>query len=170
MVANNSAELLSYINNGVSIALKKTMNRLLIELGNIIDKNVYSYMLTGEWDNRTGEFGDSWDFSEVEIETLTTKMSYLSSTISNEDFELTYNNNIGEWSHGNGWSDLTIQELDWIIEQRNGGSNFGFPALKRPYWSEFLTFVDVNLDIIFQEECSKVLPITLSGTFSTFFA
>lgn len=170
MVINSSAEFLMAMSSGVNIALNKTMDKLLLELGNIIDKNVYSYVLTGDWDNRTGQFGKSWSYSDVETIPITGNVISMFSTLSNDNFELESNNNSGEWSHGNGWSDLTIQELNHIVEDRGGTSNFGFPALKRPYWGEFINYVNANLELIFQEECSKVLPTMSVGTFSSFFS
>ena len=52
--------------------------------------------------------------------------------------------------------DVEIQ-INKIIDKRNGGSNFGFPSLKRPFWHEFEMWASVNVPTIYQRELQKIL-------------
>lgn len=161
MLINNSIEFQAIINMKMSVVLSNVMEKLLFELGNIIDEEVYSYESDGAWDGRTMEFKNSWTTS------MPTLMDgWWTSTLDNQGFNFTHNTERDSWAHGNGWSALTVNQLNEIIDNRSGGSNFGFPSLKRPYWKKFLTFCDTSLESIFQQECVKQgLPLEYSTVF-----
>ena len=160
---NNAIELQAKLNIEISIVLGRVMDRLLLELGNIIDEEVYSYESDGQWDGRTFEFKNSWTTS------VPTMMGgWIESILDNQNYNFTWNSQRDKWSHGNFWDDLTVNELNEIIDNRQGGSNFGFPSLKRPYWNRFLLFCDTSLERIFKEEMIKQgLPIEYARIFLT---
>lgn len=149
MVVSNSAQFQQLLNAQLAVALENTMEQLLIRLGEIIEEEVYSYQSDGEWDNRTGEFKKSWSAS---IPTMVS--GWMQSTISNDTFAFTWDSD--NWSHGNMWQSLTAIEMDNVINNRSGGSNFGFPALVRPFWSQFIMEANQTIHLIFAQECKKI--------------
>ena len=167
MVINNPIEFQMVMNTRLVKVMQGVMTRILMELGNIIDEEVYSYSLDGAWQNRTGEFKQSWDFS-VPIMVG----GWCESVLSQDAFgHYTPNNNRGEWSHGNGWSSLFgFDSLNEIINNGLNQSNFNFPAIEaRPFWSVFLQWLDLNINEIFREQCLKNdIPVEMASVFYTF--
>lgn len=158
MEINNTAELEKIILGLLNEALTEIMGIFQEKLKEFIVEDVYSYQSGGGWHDRTYEFGNSWVVSPLSISGLG-----LSATLSNDTFQFSWNE--GTWSHGNKWEKLDNDSFDEIINNRQGGSNFGFPALQRPYWTHFIEWVTLNFDNV----CSKVLAkydITPSGTMS----
>ena len=154
------------MNAKLPLVLDAVMQKLLFKLQDIIDENVYSYPNpNGAWDGRTGKFKESWDNSVAEM-----VGGWWESKIDNQDFNFEWNNERDKYSHGNMEKPLeSNDDFNEIIDNRRGGSNFGFPALKRPYWDEFLTWVDVSLDSVFKAECLKQgLPIEYATVFYDF--
>ena len=165
MLISNSAQFEMVLNLSLQEALRRTMKRLLDELKEIIDREVYSYPNpNGDWDGRTGQFGESWDSTEPQL-----LDGWMQSTLSNENFNFVWNNERNMWSHGNYNQPLaSAEDLDEIINNRQGGSDFGFPALKRNYWGEFTIFCDLNIEKIFVEECIQLgIPIERTLLWST---
>ena len=167
VVINNPIEFQMVMNVKMVAVVNGVMKRILDELGNIIDEEVYSYPLDGEWQNRTGEFKQSWDFSVPTI-----MNNWCESVLSQEAFgHYTPNNNRGEWSHGNGWSSLLgFDSLNNIINDGLSQSNFNFPAIEsRPFWNIFQQWLGLNFEKTFKEECiSNDLPIEMATAFYTF--
>lgn len=163
MLINNSAELNAILNIKIPKALDNTMQRLVLGLQQTIDEEVYSYPYPmGEWHGRTGQFGESWT-SDIPQRIAS---DWWESKISNSNYKFSWNSDRDEWGHGNGYSPLTNDELDEIINERDGGSNFGFPALQRDYWGKYRNWLDENLDKIFKEECIKLgIPLGFANSF-----
>jgi hypothetical protein len=92
---------------------------------------------------------------------------YYESKIDNQDFNFTWNNDRNMWSHGNCFSPIeSNDDFNEIIDNRQGGSDFGFPSLQRHYWFEFLIFVDTSLESIFRAECIKQgIPVEYASVF-----
>lgn len=158
MLITNSSQFLVVMNKACEIALMNTMDKLLDKLLEIIDRQVYSYQSDGTWDGRTYEFRDSWDNTKMEI-----IGQYMTSELSNENGHFAWNNVKDEWAHGNGSrplgmnGDSMAMSINKIIDNRNGGSNFGFPSLKRPFWHEFEMWASINVPTIYQRELQKIL-------------
>ena len=162
MLINNPIEFKTMMNVQIPLVLDAVMQTLLMKLQDIIEANVYSYQLTGDWDNRTYEFKNSWTYS------IPQKIgNYCESQLDNQDFQFKWANDPNMWSYGNGYQPLeSNDDFNEIIDNRQGGSNFGFPALSRPYWDEFLMWVDLNLESTFQKECLKQgIPVEMASVF-----
>lgn len=157
MLVSNSSQFLMVVNSACEKALMNTMDKLLDKLLEIIDKNVYSYQSTGEWNGRTGEFRKSWDKTKMEI-----IGQYMTSEISNENGKFTWHKERNRWSHGNWMFPLDelgemAENINIIIDHRKGGENFNFPALQRPFWDEFYKWASINVSTIYQSELQKIL-------------
>ena len=165
MVINNPIEFQTVMSIKMPLVTDGIAKRLLEELQNIIDENVYSYQLTGDWDNRTYEFKNSWTTSVPEW-----IGGWCEAQIDNQNFDFTWENSRNAWSHGNQFSPVeSNDDFNEIIDNRQGGSNFGFPALKRPYWNEWLMWIDMNFDNVVREQCLKNdIPIEMASVFYTF--
>lgn len=152
------------MNSKLPLMLDGLMTRILIELGNIIDEEVYSYPLNGAWQNRTGEFKESWDYS---IPSMIN--GWHESKLSQDGFDhYTPNNNRGEWSHGNGWSSIFNKDiLNEIINNGLDDSNFNFPAIEaRPFWDVFIQWLTLNFDRLAKEEMTKQgIPVEYASVF-----
>lgn len=163
MLINNQVELQMVMNSKLTLVMNEVMKTLLMKLQDIIEENVYSYPNpNGEWDNRTYQFKNSWTYSVPQW-----MGNYCESQIDNDDFEFKWVNDKNMWSHGNSFKPVeSNDDFNEIIDNRQGGSNFGFPSLQRHYWFEFLMEVDTSLESIFQAECIKQrLPIEYANVF-----
>lgn len=162
MLINNPIEFQMVMNIKLTAVMNEVMKTLLTKLQDIIEENVYSYQLTGDWDNRTYQFKNSWTYSVPQW-----MGNYCESQIDNDDFEFNWSNEKNMWSHGNSFKPIeSNDDFNEIIDNRQGGSNFGFPALQRHYWFEFLMELDTSLESIFQAECIKQgLPIEYASVF-----
>ena len=166
VLANNLVELQAQINMRLPMVVESIMTKMLIELGNIIDEEVYSYPLNGEWQNRTGEFKESWDYS---IPTMVGMMC--ESVLSQDAFgHYTPNHDRNMWSHGN-WNSslLGFDLLNDIINNGLSQSNFNFPAIEaRPFWNVFKQWLDINADRLLKEACiENGLPVDMASIFYT---
>ena len=162
VLINNPIEFQMAMNAKLQSVLDAVMQTLLFKLQDIIENNVYSYQSDGEWDNRTYEFKNSWTARVPEW-----IGNYCESQIDNEDFNFTWNNERNMWSHGNSAKPIeSNDDFNEIIDNRQGGGNFGFPSLQRHYWFEFLMYVDTSLESIFQAECIKQgIPVEYASVF-----
>ena len=153
MQASNPIEFQLIVNSALEIALKGTMKALLTKLQSTIESEVYSYQSNGSWSGRTGEFKESWDFSDPSYVN-----GWYNSVISNEDFNWTWNDERDKYSHGN-WNNMLgsmPNYLNSIINTGLSNSNYNFPAIQaRPYWDMFLLYCETNIDRIFREEWVK---------------
>ena len=154
MVANATEQCQTMINQMVQKAIEGTIEILLDELYDIIEKDVYSYQTNtdpnGNYSGRTGEFKESWKSTKAEI-----IGNYVSATIS-QNFDVFSIIN-SEWQHSDPWSSLMPNVLNQIIEDGLSDSNFGFPAIQsRPFWSGFEKYVQSNIGNIFIAQCNKV--------------
>ena len=167
MLINNPIEFQLQMNMRLQSVVEGIMTRILMELGEIIEEDVYSYPLNGEWQNRTGEFKESWDYS---VPTMVG--GWCESVLSQDAFgHYTPNHNRGEFSHGNGWSSLFgFDSLNTIINDGLSQSNFNFPAIEaRPFWSNFQQWLGLNFDKIVKEQCIlNGLPVEMATSFYTF--
>ena len=159
------AELEASINLRMELALRNTMQILLQKLKEIILEEVYSYPSpNGAWDNRTGQFLDSWIAQEPYF------IDGWYQEISQDGFDFLYNGNSGMWSHGSPYSNtggaLSAQALDDIINDGLSDSNFNFPAIDaRPFFDMWKIYVTTSIESIFKTECVKAkLPVTSSIT------
>lgn len=140
---NNMRDLESVYSQALSLALDKTMSRLLEELKNIIDATVYSY--DNKWYDRTYETRDNWHALKSTIKGIMVESSILQS-------DLTFN--MDDWQHGSYLSGgLSNDEMNEIITQGLSGNVANFPNMpERDYWGEFMEYVDEMIDVIFREE------------------
>ena len=159
MVFKSDEQLELYVGLKLKNALHNTLNVLLNELQNIIETTVYSYSLNGEWQNRTGQFKESWSVQQPYY------VDGWYNTISQDGFNYIYNGTSGQWSHGSPYSTpsgaLNINSLNDIINDGLTESNFGFPAIEsRQFWNTFERYVNENLHNVFFMECLKLgIPI-----------
>lgn len=150
MLISNSAQFMAEMNVKLAQLVENVMQRLLIELGNIIDENIYNYPSKGSWHGRTGEFKDSWDYSVPTYE-----FGMITSILSNSNFKFTWDNHRDTLSHGNFWNPLTTQAMDEILNDSCGGG-MNFPIRNTYYWDKFESFLNVNFENIVMQESQKL--------------
>lgn len=162
MVINDPNELIVVMQK----ALDRTTDVLLGQLLKLIETTVYSYHST--WINgydgdigRTREFYDSWESSKSTI-----RGNILESEIFQNYLAMRY---IDPFSHGSRYSSQpgALQEgaLAKIINEGLAPSFRNFPNMEaRPFWDEFQTFVNENLDRIFVTQC-RVLGLDVKQGF-----
>ena len=165
VLINNLIEFYVQANMVLAKVTDGIAKELLKALQDIIDENVYSYQLTGDWDNRTYEFKNSWTTSVPEW-----IGGWCESQIDNQSFDFTWSSERNAWSHGNNHKPIeSNDDFNEIIDNRQGGSNFGFPALKRPYYDEWLQYIDLNFDRIVKEQCiANDFPVEMATVFYDF--
>lgn len=126
------------------------------KLKEFIDSDVYSYPET--WGGRTGDFGDSWEYSEP-----ITEFGYIESVISENLMKIQFD---GAWSHGSNYSRMEEFNLAEIINNGLSTSNFNFPDIEaRPFYDNWVAWATVEFDNLFISE-SKKYGITMSGGLS----
>lgn len=164
MLINNSVHYMMLMNERLPLVLNDVMEELLQKLQDIIDTNVYSYQSEGDWHGRTYEFRNSWT---VNVPSMID--GWITSQIDNQGYNFTWNSVKDAWHYGNNFESIrSNDDFNEIIDNRQGGSNFGFPALQRHFWFEFLLFVDTNLDLIFKKYCMKYnIPAEMASVFYT---
>lgn len=154
----------------LALALYQTLQDLLEELKSIIQDEVYSYELNGDWQNRTYQFLNSWDVTDVSVVN-----GWYEASINQSGFDgWTVGTGRDMWSHdddlanGSDASLIDIKYLDNIIENGIGEEHYGFPAMyKRPFWELFERYCVVNIDRIFYEKClSNGVPIQKAVRFT----
>lgn len=159
LTASNTEEFLTKASGVGSVALENTMQRLLDKLKEFIEDDVYSYDYNDDeeptghyWQRagaRTGEFKESWEYENV---------TQIGNIVASRIFQ---NHSTMYWAentfqHGSN-QQLAEEVLAEIINDGKIGHAFGFPDIgDRPFWNDFLDWVDTNIDNIFTEECNKV--------------
>lgn len=151
-MVGNAIELQALFNAKLMVALDNTMERLLKELQNLIQIEVYGWKSPSfnPWSvNRTGQFLDSWQ---------TVKPVMLGSLIQgeiNQAIEVMEQFMIG--------NDMVHEDRDNLAEILNTGDGYNFgmsDGIPKPYWDKFMDVVNNSLEIFFYEECIQVgLPI-----------
>lgn len=134
-------------------AFENTLKVLMKELDNYIQEDVYTYNAT--WTNGyDGEDGRTYGFLNTWINTpVVINGSTISSTIMQDGKSLIHDT----WQHGNPWSDLSAESLAEIINKGLRASHFNFPAIEsRPYWDDFLKYVNENYENILKQELVKL--------------
>lgn len=165
MADYNLAQLEALINTQLMVALDNTMDRLLIELQNIIESEVYGWESPSEYPwsmdslgrgnigitsgQRTGEFLESWQTHKSKLLGLMAEAEISQAIdVMNQIFSG------GHMVHED------RENLAGIINS-GSGYNFGQCYVARPYWDKFIIYVTLNLSNIFESECIKLgLPIT----------
>jgi len=157
-IFNTYNDMNLYVIERLALALDNTLERLLIELKNIIEEEVYGFESPSarpwgtDYDgsvgltsgNRTGQFYESWQ---------TNKAMLVGNMIEGE-----IGQSLGmmqQFMIGNRMVHEDADNLASIIESGQG-YNFGQCDEPREFWQPFVTYVLLNLDNIFFEECAKV--------------
>lgn len=165
MLINNSVHYMMLMNEKLPLVLDDVMKELLQKLQEIIDTNVYSYQSQGGWHGRTYQFRNSWT---VNVPSMID--GWITSQIDNQGYNFTWNRMKDMWSHGNSRVPVrSNSDFNEIIDDRDGESNFGFPALKRPYWDEFLWYCDTSIPSLFKKHCLRHgVPVEMASVFYDF--
>ena len=135
----------------------RNVARIMTEkLKDFIDTDVYSYPET--WGGRTGDFGNSWEYSEPIFD-----FGYVESIISENLMKIQFD---GAWSHGSNYSRMEEFNLAEIINNGLDSSNFNFPAIDaRPFYDNWVAWANTEFDILFISE-SKKYGITMNRSLS----
>ena len=157
MTINSFIELETVIESLLAQALDLTTEELLNKLEDFIQQDVYD--VPSEWDLmyglRTGEFKKSWD--------RTNAKKVAKNVVESEIFQ-----NISVM----GVIDIPPIHIDRdnLAEIINSGSGYNFGQMEgtaRPFWDDFIQWVNTNLDTIFKKNCIAVgLPIGSSISYS----
>lgn len=157
MTINSFVELETVIESLLAQALDLTTEELLNKLEDFIQQDVYD--VPSKWDSiydlRTGEFKKSWD--------RTNAKKVAKNVVESEIFQ-----NI---------SVMCVIDIppihidrDNLAEIINSGTGYNFGQMEgkaRPFWDDFIRWVDMNLDSIFKKNCIAVgLPISSSISYS----
>lgn len=146
MIVSNQEELQQVIDNLVSQALDLTTEELLNKLEEFIQSDVYG--VQSIWDTvyglRTGEFGRSWDRTKAKKVTR--------NIIETEIFQ-----NVSAMSI----VDIPPIHIDRddLAEIINSGTGYNFGKMKdipRPFWDDFMKWIDGHFDGIFRKNCISV--------------
>lgn len=151
MIVSSETELQNVVDNLVQKALDLTTEEVLQKLENFIETEVYKVHSTwGDMGFRTGEFKDSWKRSNATIVTR----GIVESTI--------FQNVSVMQQSTNPPIHIDRDSLAQIINS-GIGYNFGsFNGIARPFWDEFLSWLNGNLTNLFYKNCNKVgLPISV---------
>ncbi len=155
-VINTVEEMQMEIDAMANAVVRNVAQILTEKLKEFIEDDVYSYPET--WGGRTGDFKDSWVYSEPTIIN-----GFIESIISEDLAMIPFD---GEWSHGSNYG--TIFEEYNLAEIINNGlttSNFNFPPIQqRPFWDDWVKWATVNFDRLFIEECAKYNGITMRAS------
>ena len=164
-IFNTYNDMNLYVIERLALALDNTLERLLIELKNIIEEEVYGFESPSarpwgtDYDgsvgltsgNRTGQFYESWQ---------TNKAMLVGNMIEGE-----IGQSLGmmqQFMIGNRMVHEDADNLASIIESGQG-YNFGQCNISRQYWDRFTSYTLLSLNNIFIEECTKVgLPLQKS--------
>lgn len=157
MTINSFVELETVIESLLAQALDLTTEELLNKLEDFIQQDVYD--VPSKWDSiydlRTGEFKKSWD--------RTNAKKIAKNVVESEIFQ-----NISAMSV----IDIPPIHIDRdnLAEIINSGTGYNFGQMEgkaRPFWDDFIRWVDMNLDSIFKKNCIAVgLPISSSISYS----
>ena len=157
MTINSFAELETVIESLLAQALDLTTEELLNKLEDFIQQDVYD--VPSKWDSiydlRTGEFKKSWDRTNVK--------KIAKNVVESEIFQ-----NISVMSV------IDIPPIhidrDYLAEIINSGTGYNFGQMEgkaRPFWDDFIQWVNTNLDSIFKKNCITVgLPVSSSISYS----
>lgn len=157
MQINSFVELETIIESLLAQALDLTTEELLNKLEDFIQQDVYD--VPSKWDNiydlRTGEFKKSWD--------RTNAKKIAKNVVESEIFQ-----NVSVMSV----IDIPPIHIDRdnLAEIINSGTGYNFGQMEgkeRPFWDDFIQWVNMNLDSIFKKNCIAVgLPISSSISYS----
>jgi len=151
-------ELQTLYINLVSQALDNTLDKLLKKLKELIQDDVYNWKSESDdpWGlrsgqtlgltsgMRTGEFYDSWEKMKLIL-----TGGYVTGQIS-ESLDV---------MHQVGWR--VHENRDELAEIINSGNGYNFGQCEaRPYWTDWISWVELNIEAIFYKECVDVgLPL-----------
>lgn len=151
MIIKSFAELEIVIESLLAQALDLTTEELLNKLENFIQQDVYD--VPSKWDSvydlRTEEFKNSWN--------RTNAKKVAKNVVESEIFQ-----NISIMSI----IDIPPIHIDRnnLAEIINSGTGYNFGQMEgkaRPFWNDFMQWVDMNLDSVFKKNCITVgLPIS----------
>ena len=157
MAINSFVELETVIESLLAQALDLTTEELLNKLEDFIQQDVYD--VPSKWDSiydlRTGEFKKSWDRTNVK--------KIAKNVVESEIFQ-----NISVMSV----IDIPPIHIDRdnLAEIINSGTGYNFGQMEgksRPFWDDFIQWVNTNLDSIFKKNCITVgLPGSSSISYS----
>ena len=157
MTINSFVELETVIESLLAQALDLTTEELLNKLEDFIQQDVYD--VPSKWDSiydlRTGEFKKSWDRTNVK--------KIAKNVVESEIFQ-----NISVMSV----IDIPPIHIDRdnLAEIINSGTGYNFGQMEgkvRPFWDDFIQWVNTNLDSIFKKNCIIVgLPVSSSISYS----
>ena len=157
MAINSFVELETVIESLLAQALDLTTEELLNKLEDFIQQDVYD--VPSKWDSiydlRTGEFKKSWDRTHAK--------KIAKNVVESEIFQ-----NISVMSV----IDVPPIHIDRdnLAEIINSGTGYNFGQMEgkaRPFWDDFIRWVNTNLDSIFKKNCITVgLPISSSISYS----
>jgi hypothetical protein len=153
----------SALNSAVADAIDKTAQDLLNKLNEIIQSDVYNGY-SPIWYSRTHEFGETWSQDDTTIDSEGVHTAILQKV-----GEYVFNYNPDLFQHGNPFKSVSLQGLDEIIDDGNIGHAFGFPPDglgERPYWKDFMDYVDSNIDMIFKSYLDENIQSSIKYLFT----
>lgn len=139
---SNETTLKQYLLNALKQALNDTMEEFLTKLKDIIQEEVYNAYY-GEWADqgmRTGQFKESWNNT----------VAYVTGNIVGASIEQDINVMQQDFDNE---VHIDRENLAQIINT-GIGYNFGW-CQDRPYWDEFLMYIDTEGYNVFQQKCAK---------------
>jgi hypothetical protein len=152
MELQNWVDLNAKLNFYVKKALDLTTEELLDILEDYIQKDVYD--MHSKWEasgKRTGEFKKSWERTKAQQTATNIIESQIYQNISAMRIDS------AQMIH------IDRDSLSQIINSGIGYRFGDFEGTARPFWDDFLNYVNTNLTSIFEKNCLAVgLPISAS--------
>lgn len=156
---NSYIQYEAFVGARLSLALDNTLDRLLIELQNIIESTVYGWKSPNSrpWGadmvgdvgltsgHRTGQFYESWQANKSII------VGNMVVGEINQAIDVMQEMMLG--------GVLVHEDADNLAGIINSGVGYNFgqaEGVSRDYWNQWMTFVVANLDGILMEECAKL--------------
>lgn len=151
-----------YFTSKIQSALDLTTKELLKQLDDIIDADVYSWSSIGIADRpwgypnspyRSGQFKKSW-----ETEKATIVANIVEAKI-DQDISV-----MREYEDGENPKAVVHHDKENLAEYINNNTNYDLPYAqfhidkkpKKPFWDDFIAYVDKNLDEMLIKNCKKV--------------
>lgn len=137
-IGAETSEILEYVMENV----------VLPKLKEYIENDVYKY--NAEWDGRTGEFKDAWKIGLQRQGFYNNISLYLDDSAFSYGYPNPFTHNM-----------YSASGLAEIINEGWNSSYYamppyGFPAIEaRPYWKDFIEWMDENFGNEFLKECNK---------------
>ncbi|MGL4453665.1 MAG: hypothetical protein ACRCTZ_21105 [Sarcina sp.] len=145
-------QLQMFLLNDLQRAVDNTLERCLNELQEIIMSTVYGAGTPIVYE-RTNEFLESFKENKATIKGL-----MVQGEIFQDFMSMSYNPE--SFTHGSYSGDVREYLADIINDGAIGLFGDGWYSQSRPFWDEFIYWVDNNLNSIFEQECKKLgLPI-----------